>query len=251
MEVDGIDGSQLRAALRAVFGSDEGVNGGGAEAVREFLRRRSDAAEEEAAREAQLEKEAMRGRLGPAIVQVRACVGAWRRCMEVGGGGGAAGAVPTATPLEANACVQVPHFEKEYSSSCCRRLRRERGRITRPYLLHLPCCFHVYLVCVLLSVRRSRSPDRRVVYRIHHHMMQMDASGGTSGLRLSRGGLQAESAEGFSSCRANACVYAGRWMYEVELGSGGVAQIGWCTVVTPFTLEEGVGGCCGMRTNST
>ncbi|XP_052781635.1 E3 ubiquitin-protein ligase RNF123-like [Mya arenaria] len=45
----------------------------------------------------------------------------------------------------------------------------------------------------------------------------------------------------FSSMRANCCVYKGKWMFEVMLGSKGVMQVGWCTVRCKFSLEEGVG----------
>lgn len=45
----------------------------------------------------------------------------------------------------------------------------------------------------------------------------------------------------FSSARANACVWKGKWMYEVTLETSGVQQIGWATVVCPFTDHKGVG----------
>ncbi|CAI5943844.1 unnamed protein product [Closterium sp. NIES-65] len=47
--------------------------------------------------------------------------------------------------------------------------------------------------------------------------------------------------EGFSSARANVCVYSGRWQYEATLGSSGIQQIGWATLACPFMAEEGVG----------
>ena len=33
----------------------------------------------------------------------------------------------------------------------------------------------------------------------------------------------------------------GKWMYEVILATSGIQQIGWATIDTPFTTEEGVG----------
>lgn len=41
--------------------------------------------------------------------------------------------------------------------------------------------------------------------------------------------------------RANTAVYQGKWMYEVQLGTKGLMQIGWSTVNCTFTQESGVG----------
>lgn len=60
-------------------------------------------------------------------------------------------------------------------------------------------------------------------------------------LGLSADGLRLESQGNFSSCRANACVYAGKWMYEATLGTSGIQQIGWATLSCEFNNEEGVG----------
>lgn len=54
----------------------------------------------------------------------------------------------------------------------------------------------------------------------------------------------AEGLNNFSSFRANACVYAGKWMYEALIQTAwqpGIQQIGWATIHCPFTAEEGVG----------
>nr|XP_006822492.1 PREDICTED: E3 ubiquitin-protein ligase RNF123-like [Saccoglossus kowalevskii] len=45
----------------------------------------------------------------------------------------------------------------------------------------------------------------------------------------------------FSSARANVCVYKGKWVYELMLGSKGVMQIGFCTHKCVFHEEIGVG----------
>ncbi|KAH9296477.1 hypothetical protein KI387_040065, partial [Taxus chinensis] len=45
----------------------------------------------------------------------------------------------------------------------------------------------------------------------------------------------------FSSARANACVWKGKWMYEVTLETAGIQQLGWATLTCPFTRHEGVG----------
>lgn len=45
----------------------------------------------------------------------------------------------------------------------------------------------------------------------------------------------------FSSTRANACVWKGKWMYEVMLETAGIQQLGWATISCPFTDRMGVG----------
>lgn len=45
----------------------------------------------------------------------------------------------------------------------------------------------------------------------------------------------------FATVRSNACVFRGRWQYEVQLGSAGIMQLGWTTLAARFTAEEGVG----------
>uniref|UniRef100_A0A1I8HT26 B30.2/SPRY domain-containing protein n=1 Tax=Macrostomum lignano TaxID=282301 RepID=A0A1I8HT26_9PLAT len=45
----------------------------------------------------------------------------------------------------------------------------------------------------------------------------------------------------FSTARANCCVYSGKWCYETRLCTGGLMQIGWCTLKCTFSRENGVG----------
>lgn len=45
----------------------------------------------------------------------------------------------------------------------------------------------------------------------------------------------------FSTVKANCCVYSGKWMYEVQLKSKGIMQIGWCSNTCQFTQDTGVG----------
>lgn len=59
-----------------------------------------------------------------------------------------------------------------------------------------------------------------------------------------------ESHSNFSSARANACVYAGKWMYEVVLGTGGIQQIGWATLDCRFSNENGMTSVEYPRTGS-
>ncbi|KAM7275529.1 hypothetical protein ACFE04_017395 [Oxalis oulophora] len=53
--------------------------------------------------------------------------------------------------------------------------------------------------------------------------------------------LLVESLAMFSSARANASVWKGKWMYEVILETSGIQQIGWATLSCPFTDHKGVG----------
>jgi hypothetical protein len=53
--------------------------------------------------------------------------------------------------------------------------------------------------------------------------------------------LKLESKQGFSSIRANNCVFKGKWVYEVELVSNKLCQIGWCQLYTTFNTHNGVG----------
>ncbi|KAJ7956899.1 E3 ubiquitin-protein ligase RKP [Quillaja saponaria] len=60
-------------------------------------------------------------------------------------------------------------------------------------------------------------------------------------IRIIKQPLLIESLALFSSARANACVWKGKWMYEVVLETSGIQQLGWATVSCPFTDHKGVG----------
>lgn len=51
-------------------------------------------------------------------------------------------------------------------------------------------------------------------------------------------GNDLESRCNFSSVRTIGCVNAGKWQYEVTLGTAGKQQLGWSTRMTPFTNEH-------------
>ena len=53
--------------------------------------------------------------------------------------------------------------------------------------------------------------------------------------------LSVNSQGNFSTMRANTGVYRGKWIYEVQLGSKGVMQLGWSTAQCKFNQESGVG----------
>lgn len=70
-------------------------------------------------------------------------------------------------------------------------------------------------------------------------VMDIQSASGDIGFDNSR--LVLESKSNFSSARANACVWEGRWMFEATLGTAGIQQLGWATLSCPFTDGEGVG----------
>ncbi|XP_025989302.1 E3 ubiquitin-protein ligase RNF123 isoform X3 [Solenopsis invicta] len=53
--------------------------------------------------------------------------------------------------------------------------------------------------------------------------------------------LSVNSQSSFSTMRANTGVFKGKWMYEVQLGSKGVMQVGWGTAQCKFNQQYGVG----------
>ncbi|XP_002974307.2 E3 ubiquitin-protein ligase RKP [Selaginella moellendorffii] len=72
-------------------------------------------------------------------------------------------------------------------------------------------------------------------------VVRMDKGRPSGDIKLSKSSLLLESQAIFSSARANACVWRGKWMYEVTLGTAGIQQLGWATISCPFTDSEGVG----------
>ncbi|KAG7637012.1 E3 ubiquitin-protein ligase RKP [Arabidopsis thaliana] len=60
-------------------------------------------------------------------------------------------------------------------------------------------------------------------------------------IRIVKPPLVLESLALFSSARANACIWKGKWMYEVALETSGIQQLGWATLACPFTDQKGVG----------
>lgn len=77
--------------------------------------------------------------------------------------------------------------------------------------------------------------------RGHGNVVSIDQSSMCGDLRITTPPLLLESLAIFSSARANACVWQGKWMYEVMLETAGIQQLGWATVSCPFTDRMGVG----------
>ncbi|KAL7041272.1 hypothetical protein ACKWTF_000697 [Chironomus riparius] len=60
-------------------------------------------------------------------------------------------------------------------------------------------------------------------------------------VKMSKDRLSITSKSAFSTLKCNSCVIAGRYMYEVQLKSKGVMQIGFCSSQCKFTQDTGVG----------
>lgn len=60
-------------------------------------------------------------------------------------------------------------------------------------------------------------------------------------VKISKDRLTITSQSAFSTLRANACIFSGKCMYEVQLKSKGVMQIGFCSSQCKFTQDTGVG----------
>ena len=67
------------------------------------------------------------------------------------------------------------------------------------------------------------------------------SNGGSGIVAVESHRLEVTSCSNFSTIRANCCVFKGKWVYEVMLGSQGMMQTGWCTINCKFFHEEGVG----------
>ncbi|WOL11534.1 hypothetical protein Cni_G20297 [Canna indica] len=83
-----------------------------------------------------------------------------------------------------------------------------------------------------LSMRNCGSASSTVV---------IDNASVCGDIKTIRKPLLVESQTVFSSARANACVWKGKWMYEVTLETSGIQQLGWSTVSCRFTDRKGVG----------
>lgn len=60
-------------------------------------------------------------------------------------------------------------------------------------------------------------------------------------VKISKDRLTLLSQSAFSTLKANCCIFAGKFMYEIQLKSKGVMQIGFCSAKCRFTQDTGVG----------
>ncbi|XP_017884419.1 E3 ubiquitin-protein ligase RNF123-like isoform X2 [Ceratina calcarata] len=87
--------------------------------------------------------------------------------------------------------------------------------------------------------KETREDDRDG--RIGPNVVHFDASARSGLLSTSLDRLSIKARSNFSTIRSNVAVYRGKWMYEVQLGSKGLMQIGWSTFDCKFTPDSGVG----------
>nr|XP_012138536.1 PREDICTED: E3 ubiquitin-protein ligase RNF123 isoform X2 [Megachile rotundata] len=82
--------------------------------------------------------------------------------------------------------------------------------------------------------------DNRVG-RIGPNLVRFDISTHQGVYIISPDRLSINSHSSFSTMKANVAVYKGKWMYELQLGSKGVMQVGWSTAKCEFNQQLGVG----------
>ncbi|KAH0568854.1 E3 ubiquitin-protein ligase RNF123-like [Cotesia glomerata] len=77
--------------------------------------------------------------------------------------------------------------------------------------------------------------------RIGPKLVRFDVSTHHGLIIVSPDRLSVNSQSNFSTLRANTGFFEGKWMYELQLGSKGVMQVGWGTAQCKFSQESGVG----------
>lgn len=79
------------------------------------------------------------------------------------------------------------------------------------------------------------SPSKSIVWDIE------STENLTNLIKISKDRLSITSQSAFSTLKSNSCLIAGRYMYEIQLKSKGVMQIGFCSSKCKFTQDTGVG----------
>ncbi|KAJ0171452.1 hypothetical protein K1T71_013002 [Dendrolimus kikuchii] len=132
----------------------------------------------------------------------------------------------------------VSHIRDNLSKMLDAKINSHRTKSTKK---HAPAAVETVSVLLIPVKDATEATDERNG-RIGPKIVVFDASTGTG--RLVLVGDERVSVQGLSSfatIRATACVYAGKWMYEVQLGTKGIIQIGWCTATCAFSMDTGVG----------
>lgn len=93
----------------------------------------------------------------------------------------------------------------------------------------------------LLTVDTCREGVSAIVEGSGPYVVTVEESSVCGEFQIIKPPLLVESHAVFSSARASACVWKGKWMYEVTLETAGLQQIGWATISCPFTEHTGVG----------
>ncbi|XP_071642743.1 E3 ubiquitin-protein ligase RNF123 isoform X2 [Temnothorax longispinosus] len=99
---------------------------------------------------------------------------------------------------------------------------------------------HIRKSLLNLYIDTWNSADNREG-RIGPHLVRFDVSMHHGLCIVSPDRLSVNSQSSFSTMRANTGVFKGKWMYEVQLGSKGVMQVGWGTAQCKFNQQYGVG----------
>ncbi|KAL6259247.1 hypothetical protein P5V15_009166 [Pogonomyrmex californicus] len=99
---------------------------------------------------------------------------------------------------------------------------------------------HIRRSLLNLYIDTRNSEDDREG-RIGPHLVRFDISMHHGLCIVSPDRLSVNSQSSFSTMRANTGVFKGKWMYEVQLGSKGVMQVGWGTAQCKFNQQYGVG----------
>ncbi|RID48062.1 hypothetical protein BRARA_I04608 [Brassica rapa] len=87
----------------------------------------------------------------------------------------------------------------------------------------------------------AKTSHREGISVVSHGVVALEDYSICGEIRIVKPPLVLESLALFSSARANACIWKGKWMYEVALETSGIQQLGWATIACPFTDQKGVG----------
>ncbi|XP_014215618.1 E3 ubiquitin-protein ligase RNF123 [Copidosoma floridanum] len=98
---------------------------------------------------------------------------------------------------------------------------------------------HVGNVLKEYEIPSKKTDDRRG--RLGPQNVRFDMSTHHGLFIVSPDRLSVNSQSNFSTMRANTGIYEGKWMYEVQLGSRGVMQLGWGVGQCKYNQESGVG----------
>lgn len=98
-----------------------------------------------------------------------------------------------------------------------------------------------YIENTLLKDAPVKNVKDNRIGRIGPNVVRFDVLSRLGLFSVSPDRLTVNARSNFSTMRADTAVYQGKWLYEVQLGSKGLMQIGWSTVNCKFTQESGVG----------
>lgn len=86
----------------------------------------------------------------------------------------------------------------------------------------------------------ENSKDTRIG-RLGPDIVKFEVSSVPGLYHLSPDRLSVNSQGTFSTIRANVAVFKGKWIYELQLGTKGIMQVGWGTSKSKFNQVAGVG----------